>query len=246
MPPGIVRVNSRDGLEYVWIPPGAFLTGAAPGDKEAHDDGMREHPVRISRGFWLGRAPVTVGAYKQFAREMGRRMPPFPDFNVAWKEEDHPVVNVTWYEAKEYCEWAGGRLPAEAEWEYAARGGEEGLRHSWEEEEGSPEGTHHGDRDEGATPVKTLPSNVWELYDMGCNLREWVADWYGGDYYSTLPLDRLSIDPQGPESRTGERVVRGGSWISYASHLSAAYRDGVRPGYRHVKIGFRCALEVLP
>jgi formylglycine-generating enzyme required for sulfatase activity len=121
-PPGPSRrqsgapVNSKDGLSYLWIPPGEFWMGASPGDTEAQQDEKPRHWVRIIKGFWLGETPVTVAAYKRFAREKGRAMPPAPDFNPEWSKEDHPVVLVTWDEAQAYCAWAGGRLPTEAQW----------------------------------------------------------------------------------------------------------------------------------
>jgi formylglycine-generating enzyme required for sulfatase activity len=118
--PGEERVNPDDGQTYVWIPPGEFQMGCSPGDKECFGNERPAHKVRISRGFWLGQTPVTVGAYRRFAESSGVPMPPEAMFgktklNPQWSDSEQPMVMVTWEEAKRYCEgWAKGRFPTEA------------------------------------------------------------------------------------------------------------------------------------
>jgi len=239
-PPG-TSTNRNDGLSYVHIPAGEFQMGAAPGDGEADADEKPRHPVRITKGFWMSETPVTVAEYKRFTRSL----PPPPDFNPGWSKDDHPIVRVTWDEAKVYCEWAGGRLPTEAEWEYAARGGKDGLKYPWGNEITSENANYGGSKWKGTSPVRSYPANAWGLYDMAGNVWEWVADWYGEKYYATLPSDKPAEDPRGPQS--GEvRVLRGGSFGDVSRILRASLRNWYAPGNRSDVIGFRCVREVVP
>ena len=240
------QTNPTDGLSYVWIAPGEFRMGATPGDTEARADEKPRHRVRITKGFWLGETPVTVAAYKRFVSERPDfKMPPPPDFNPKWSKEDHPVVRVTWDEAQAYCGWAGGRLPSEAEWEYAARGGKDGLKYPWGNEIAPENANYSWSKWKGTSPVRSYPANAWGLYDMAGNVWEWVADWYGKDYYASLPPDKPAEDPRGPQSGT-IRVLRGGSFVNDAWSLRAAYRCRGALGNWTVNIGFRCVREVVP
>jgi formylglycine-generating enzyme required for sulfatase activity len=221
--------------------------GATPRDTEAGADEKPQHRVRITKGFWLGETPVTVAAYRRFVSERHDfKMPAPPDFNPKWGKEDHPVVRVTWDEAKAYCAWAGGRLPTEAEWEYAARGGKDGLKYPWGNDITQQNANYGGNKWKGTSPVRSYPANAWGLYDMAGNVWEWAADWYDEGYYGTLPLDKPADDPRGPQS--GEvRVLRGGSFGCVVSRdLRAAYRFRVEPDGRNYYIGFRCVREVVP
>ena len=113
----------------------------------------------------MSRTPVTVAAYKRFVEAMGPQnpIPRAPDFNRSWTHQDHPMVGVTWEEAAAYCKWVGGRLPTEAEWEYAARGGKEDLIYPWGNEISEEDANYDSP---GTTPVRAHAPNDWGLYDV--------------------------------------------------------------------------------
>jgi serine/threonine-protein kinase len=230
-----VRENPTDGLKYVWIPPGTFMMGCSPGDSECYDDEKPAHQVTITRGFWIGQTPVTVGAYKRFAEATGRQMPPAPNFNNGWANENMPIVNVTWSDAQAYCGWMGGRLPTEAEWEYAARGGNTEARYGPIDEV-----AWYSNNSGGQThDVKQKRANGFGLYDMLGNVLQWVNDWFDQNYYQSSP----SQDPQGPTS--GQyRVLRGGSWIDYPRVVRVSDRGRLNPAVRGLDVGLRCGREV--
>ncbi len=232
--PGAVRSNSKDGLKYVWIAPGSFQMGCSPGDTECGGDEKPPHQVSITKGFWLGQTEVTVGAYKRFTGATGRHMPDAPTFNSSWANDSMPILNVTWNDAHDYCTWAGGRVPSEAEWEYAARAGSTEARYGSLDEvawysANSGSQTH---------PVGEKRVNGFGLFDMLGNVWEWVNDWCDQNYYQSSP----SQDPTGPTSGT-LRVLRGGSWVVYPRFVRVSFRTGFDPAYRF-DVGLRCAREV--
>jgi formylglycine-generating enzyme required for sulfatase activity len=230
-----VWLNPADGLEYVWIPPGKFWMGAVPGDDEAADAEKPRHQVTISSGFWMGSTPVTAAAFRRFCESTGAEMPEEFGFDPDWNGE-YPIVSVDWNSAEAYSAWAGGRLPTEAEWEYAARGGMDGRIYPWGNEltEADANFNNRG----GMEPVGRYRSNEFGLYDMAGTVWEWCADWFGEDYYTATPVK----DPKGPSS--GEfRVRRGGSRWDDPSGLRVSNRGWDEPWDWNGHIGFRCVLE---
>jgi formylglycine-generating enzyme required for sulfatase activity len=234
---GSVRINPKDGLKYVWIPPGSFQMGCSPGDSECGDNEKPPHPVTITKGFWLGQTEVTVGAYKRFATATFRKMPSAPGFNPGWANDHMPIVEVNWDNADNYCRWAGGRLPTEAEWEYAARGGSAEARYgslddvAWYKD-------NSGDQ---AHPVGQQRANAFALYDMLGNVAEWLNDRYDEKYYHSSPAQ----DPAGPAS--GKlRVIRGLGWDDAPMTVRVSQRQFSDPAGRLTDVGFRCGGDIFP
>jgi formylglycine-generating enzyme required for sulfatase activity len=234
-PAGTVKEEPKDGLKYVWIPPGTFMMGCSPGDSECASDEKPSHQVTITKGFWIGQTPVTVGAYKRFAGATGRLMPPAPNFNGGWANENMPVVNVTWDDAQAYCGWVGGGLPTEAEWEYAARGGSTEARYGPIDEIAWYRHNSGGQTHD----VAQKRPNGHGLYDMLGDVWQWANDWWDQNYYQSSP----SQDPTGPASGK-EHVVRGGCWFDRSRDVRVSSRNGGDPTYRDRYDGFRCGGEV--
>jgi len=230
-----VRVNPQDALKYVWIAPGNFMMGCSPGDNDCADPEKPAHQVTLRNAYWLGQTVVTVGAYKRFVAAGKGKMPPVaPKLYRHWADDSSPIVDVIWDEANQYCLWAGGRLPTEAEWEYAARGGSPQARYgdlstiAWSKDNAGNR-THD---------VAAKLANGYGLYDMLGNVWEWVSDWYDATYYQ----NSAPQDPTGPATG-GEKVLRGGSWIVDPKLLRASDRYSIKPNARSDFFGFRCVWE---
>jgi formylglycine-generating enzyme required for sulfatase activity len=208
------------------------MMGCSPGDTECNKSEKPSHQVTITKGFWIGQTEVTVAGYQPFASATTRQMPPAPPFNSGWTNQNMPIINVNWHEADAYCTWAGGRLPTEAEWEYAARGGDPHARYG-DLDQIAWYGKNSGGR---AHDVAQKQANGFGLYDTLGNVWEWVNDWYDEDYYQESP----SQDPKGPSS--GEyRVLRGGSWFYFPRYVRVSIRVSFYPDGRVGNYGIRCA-----
>jgi formylglycine-generating enzyme required for sulfatase activity len=246
------------------IPAGDFMMGAA----DAEEDQRPVHRVSLS-DFLISRFPVTHDEYARFVRATGHPAPSVRELPLitaggrdavfrelaapyVWAEHGppagygtHPVVLVTLDHALAYCAWASNdfgrvvRLPTEAEWEKAARGGVDGLRYPWGNEIDPTRGNFLTDptvkRQRGTRPTGTYPPNAYGLYDVCGNVWEWVSDWYSADYYGSGEVR----DPTGPAS--GDmRIVRGGSWVNDdVTMLRCSYRHKVPPDTYAYSIGFR-------
>jgi formylglycine-generating enzyme required for sulfatase activity len=233
---GETRLNRRDGETYVWVAPGHFRMGCSPGDSDCHDD-EPAHDVTLSKGYWIGQTEASTGAYRRFSRAVGRDMPAAPDFNPQWSNDQMPITGISWDDANTFCRWALGRLPTEAEWEYAARAGSPELRYGPLDEVA----WHKGNSNSKAHPVKGRQPNAFGLYDMLGNLWEWTADRYNKDAYLSGPRN----DPQGPP--TGNfHILRGGSWLRDANEVRVSGRYPVSGDNPDHVIGFRCVADDLP
>jgi sulfatase modifying factor 1 len=237
------------------IPAGPFLMGSSNGSGAE----TPEHLVDVA-DFRLDQTPVTNREYAEFCDESGYRTEVEragsawgvregkyqPVEGLSWRtyftpdREEHPVVLVTWNDAVAYCEWADARLPTEAEWEKAARGGQIATMYPWGDE--APDGTQSNfaataSEIPGTTEVRCYPPNNLDLYDMVGNVWQWCSDWYGEQYYAEGP----SSNPTGATTGT-TRVRRGGSWnVIQAFRLRCANRGAMSPSQTATNMGFRCA-----
>ena len=234
-----------DGAKMALIPAGSFEMGDSKDEPEAWmKRSLPVHTVELD-AFYMDVNEVTMSQFKQFVEESGYA------YEGNWNEvakysptDEHPMIWVTWDNATAYAQWVGKRLPTEAEWEYAARGGLTGKRYPWGDElthdDANYEGT--GGRDQwegppngGTAPVGSFEPNGYGLYDIAGNAWEWCADWYGANYYTNFPVK----NPKGPN--TGQyRVLRGGSWHYRSNYLRVAYRNYDLPSDRYSSLGFRC------
>jgi sulfatase modifying factor 1 len=261
--------------DMVRVPGGTYRMGSDQGP----DNEKPAHAVTV-HAFWMDRYELTNRAFERFvaathyvteaekqgwsgvfdprqsawtsAKGADWRHPDGPQssLDARW---DHPVVHVCWDDANAFCGWAGKRLPTEAEWERAARGGREGAEYAWGDTfkprgrfrantwQGTfPEKDRGEDGFAGIAPVGRFPPNAYGLYDIIGNVWEWTADWYADDAYAQAAAG--AVDPKGAVSGT-ERVIRGGSWLC-SDNYCTGYRVSARQHTPHDSglnnVGFRC------
>jgi formylglycine-generating enzyme required for sulfatase activity len=240
------KKNPKDGAAIILIPAGEFSMGSP--EHRGSIEEKPQHRVYLD-AYYIYKCEVTNGQFRRFVSESGY------DAEGSWKDyavagrDNHPVVCVTWNDAKAYCEWAGGSLPTEAQWEKAARGAD-GRTWPWGNKWNGKESNWgkgpkvHGRADiwkgRGTAPTGSYPNDVspYGVHDMAGNVGEWCGDWYGEKYYLESPLK----NPGGPG--TGEmRVVRLGNWFSsQAEVFRCAQRDGYFPDRWLNFLGFRVCL----
>jgi iron(II)-dependent oxidoreductase len=216
---------------------GEFMMG-----KEGEDDFSPAHSVYVD-SFYMDKYEVTNARYIDFCAATERKMPGFwevEEFHSGPEFLDFPVIGVSWSDARAYAEWCGKRLPTEAEWEYAARGGLVGLKYAWGDEIDSSKANYTIDgKTIGPKPVGSYPPNQFGLYDMTGNVNEWVLDTYGRDYYGASPDD----NPQGPEGGR-LRVIRGGGWHTGPYCCQVHFRNCLPANWLDINVGFRCVKDV--
>ena len=232
-------------MMYVFLPPGPSWMGCVAEDTQCKPDEAPGRKVELSQGFWIAATETTIQAFRAFERPQSKRLAGTTDTNDSGKLGKNPITKVTWYAAQAYCQSAGGRLPTEAEWEYAARGGKMSSIYPWDS---GPEDLHnHANLAKSrkrttdvygteTAPTETFEANRFGLFDMAGNVQEWVADWYA------LEHDQSQVrDPQGAPTGV-DKVVKGGSFNSDAASLRVSSRNRQKPDSMDNQTGFRCVL----
>ena len=220
----------------VLIQGGTFLMGSAEDDIEGLSNERPQHRVTLS-DFYLQEHEVTNAEYRRFDPDHD---PDAPD--------DHPVVDVSWFEAMAYAEWLGGTLPTEAQWEYAARG-QEGRKYAWGPEDPTCERANFGAcADGGPVAVKSYDAGATPdegIYDLTGNVWEWTSDWYG-TYVEDEQQDPRGRTPRATPSRRERwpRVLRGGAFFNRPRYVRCTYRYYLDPNRRGDDIGFRVVASV--
>jgi formylglycine-generating enzyme required for sulfatase activity len=235
------------GMEFVFIPSGMFMMGCGETDTECLSDEKPQHLVSVSQSFYLGKYEVTQA---QWTAVMGNNP-------SASKGDQRPVENVSWLDVQEFIRRLNAaegtdkyRLPTEAEWEYAARGGMD-TKFPFDPSASKEHAWYWNNAGNATHPVGEKKPNPFGLHDMQGNVWEWVQDYYGEGYYvSSLsgalktPSGMLKgpiIDPPGP-GEGANRVLRGGSWSNDLRYLRAAHRNAYAPEYKSGNVGFRLAI----
>jgi len=263
-------ITDEHGVRMALIPGGEFQMGSDADDSLAECEKFRSdcqrdwftdeepmHTVYLDT-FYMDVYEVTNALFAEFLNELGNQ----EEGGVTWLDadssyarihsvggrwqadagyEDHPVVEVNWYGARAFCEWRGARLPTEAEWEKAARGGLADAKYPWGNEapvcnDSAKNGAQFYKCVYETIPVGGFAANGYGLFDIAGNVWEWVQDWYMGDYYNRSQFS----NPTGPNSGQ-HRVARGGAWSSTANNLRVAERGDLTPNIYSADIGFRCA-----
>ncbi|MGO8674083.1 MAG: formylglycine-generating enzyme family protein [Capsulimonadaceae bacterium] len=237
-----LKVNPVDGAVMVYIPAGEFTMGSSDDRSKDYfakfqDCEKPAHQVFLD-GYYIYKNLVTVAMYRKYCEETGASMPSSPPWG--WDKDDYPIVNVTWYDAQAYAQWAGASLPTEAQWEKAARG-TDGRIYPWGNDWNDARCANSvnvrrttpksvGSYPDGASPYGVL--------DMAGNVFQWCSDWFDVTYYS----HSLPTDPTGP-SDGKTRVLRGGPWNgNIPDFFRATFRGGYSPANSGVFYGFRCVI----
>jgi formylglycine-generating enzyme required for sulfatase activity len=241
---GELRTWPADGKVMAWVPSGSFHFGASEGDRQASTDELPAADFVVT-GFWMDTTEVTNAEYRRCV-DAGACTPPsrveaYDDPNLS----SQPVIWVSWFQARDYAEWAGKRLPTEVEWERAARAGSE-SRYPWGDRwnPSMANGMGTTDRDYWATeaPVGSFPANSWGIHDLIGNVSEYVQDVYHMSYGGAPRDGRAWEQETGPASER-RRVIRNGSYVDPPHRLRVSRRTARRPDDPSRATGFRCVAE---
>ncbi len=227
-----------DGMLMMFVPAGEFTMGSENGS----NDERPIHTVTLD-AYWIDRTEVTNKMYS-LCVQAGACQPPKQTESYTRSSyygnseyDDYPVIYVDWNMAKTYCDWAGARLPTEAEWEKAARG-TDGRTYPWGEDIDCNKANYYGCvRNTIKVGSYDYGKSPYGVFDMAGNVWEWVADWYDSNYYANSP----SSNPQGPASGQYRRVLRGGAWLDYNNLARSADRSRDYPSNTSYDFGFRCS-----
>lgn len=250
------EITGKDGARMVLIPSGDFEMGSSDINSDVREKPL--HTVYVDV-FYMDKYAVTNAQYRKFVEATDYKQPKGysigtrgewlefrPWLSDRFNRDNHPVVCVNWEDANAYAKWASKRLPTEAEWEKAARGGLLGKKYPWGDKLRHDNANYFGVEgndvwDFGTAPVGSFAPNSYGLHDMAGNIWEWCADWYDKDYYKSSPRQ----NPTGPVSGT-YRVLRGGTWGQGPDLQRVAHRGALRQGIPEssFQIGFRCVQNI--
>jgi formylglycine-generating enzyme required for sulfatase activity len=271
--PRVRKIAYVNGVEMVFIPEGSFIMGTNadkivgeckkswPGTDCDFSYSLAEEGMLQSitlDAFYIDPYEVTNARYQEcvyagVCQDLGGDVFVGRNYSKETTYQDFPVVNVNWFDANTYCKWRGARLPTEAEWEKATRGGHTGWIYPWGNsisggggnfcDERCPyewKSTNYSDGYNGPAPVGKYSPNDYGLYDMAGNVSEWVSSWYMAYPYSN------GDGREDPQSNASYRVLRGGSWNDPGYFMRASYRKVADPDLRQVDYGIRCAFSLSP
>jgi iron(II)-dependent oxidoreductase len=230
-------IAQRTEDQMVLIPEGTFIMGK---NTSSSSDWQPEHSIKISP-FYMDKMEVTNKQYYDFCLATNTAFPQFwgmKEFRSGTDFPDYPVVGVSYFDAEKYARWSGKRLPTEAEWEYASRGGMAGKSFPSGDQVDSTK-VNYGRKYKGILKTGSFVPNGYGLYDITGNVWEWTSDFYSDSYYAVSP----SENPKGPD-RGRFKVIRGGSWHSGQMCVQTYYRNGLSPSWVDFAVGFRCVKEV--
>ncbi|MCP4357676.1 MAG: SUMF1/EgtB/PvdO family nonheme iron enzyme [Chloroflexi bacterium] len=261
-------IREQDGMPMNLVEGGAFVMGSHVNNFSAAPDEMPQHEVSVDT-FYMDQYEVNVEQYAALLNRLSSYQAACDNFDCAHPRDvsgftsylieedlgdgtvqyypltgfaDYPVNHVSWYGATLYCQWMGGRLPTEAEWEYAARG-TDGRAYPWGDEQPNPErAVYQSDSFDNLKPVDALPRGVspFGIYGLAGSMWEWTADWYDEDYYEISP----DHNPPGPETGL-TKSIRGGAWPNNNAkdRIRSANRSSLAPDFVSSTVGFRCIVD---